>query len=182
VPDYGFTLRRYYTEVDVAFLAARARAISPAAAPPKRRSIGGAGTSFPLEPPLLLEPPWLLEPFEEDDVEVEVDVDVVDPPKLEDVLVLLDTLPDEVEVLDTLPEELEELETLPDELDVLETVPLEGTMMIHRSKTCWKRRPKTLSWTIRPWTTCSTRCPKRSTNRRLTTCSIPCPKTSKIRR
>ena len=114
VPDYGFTLRRYYTEVDVAFLAARARAISPAAAPPKRRSIGGAGTSFPLEPPLLLEPPWLLEPFEEDDVEVDVDVDVVDPPKLEDVLVLLDTLPDELEVLDTLPEELEELETLPD--------------------------------------------------------------------
>jgi hypothetical protein len=77
---------------------------------------------------LLLVPPWLLEPFEEDDVEVEVDVDVVDPPKLEAVLVLIDTLPDELEVLDTLPEELEELETLPDELDVLQLVINWGTL------------------------------------------------------
>jgi len=101
------------------FLAARRRAIRPAAAAPNSRTIGGAGTSVPpLEPP---------DPPEDDEL-----VDVL-PPKLEELVEdELDEYPPEDELLDDEVEDDDELDvddelelppppldvlTLPDEVD-----------------------------------------------------------------
>jgi len=90
-----------------AFLAARRRAIRPAAAAPNSMTIGGAGTSVPpLDPP---DPPYddellLDDPLEPDDVF---------PPKLEELPEdVLDKYPPEDELLD---EEVEDDDELDDE-------------------------------------------------------------------
>src|SRR5687768_1708879 len=94
------------------------RATRAAAAAPNRMTTGGAGTGTPpVDPPVEL---VVVPPVE---VLVLLDVLVVVPPKLDDVLV--DTLPlelEEVEV-DTLPLELDEVDvdTFPLELEEVDT-------------------------------------------------------------
>ncbi len=114
------------------FLAARRRAIRPAAAAPKSITIGGAGTSVPpVEPPGWPDPPLEVDEEVEEDVEelVELDVDdeVLDevdvlPPKLDDD-VDVEVLTPPVEV-DTPPVDVDtppvDVETPPDVLEVLE--------------------------------------------------------------
>ncbi|MBS0481863.1 MAG: hypothetical protein JSR96_06850, partial [Proteobacteria bacterium] len=81
-----------------------------AAAAPNNTSIGGAGTSVPLDDPDDVEPPELVELELDVDEDVELDEEVELDVELElddEVLVELVTLPDEVEVL-------VELVTLPD--------------------------------------------------------------------
>ena len=114
------------------FFALRRRANIAAAAAPKSRTIGGAGTSVPLE--LLVLPVLPDEPLdvdeldededelledEEDDDEDDDPVEVVLPPKLDDVL----TSPDDVELVELvlLPEDVE----LPDD----DTSPLDVELL-----------------------------------------------------
>jgi len=119
-----------------------------AAAAPKSRSIGGAGTSVGGPPDELVdevEPPVEVEELVEDEPEVEEDVEEdveleVELEVDEDVLVELElvTLPDEVlveldvetlpELVETFPEDVltlpDEVDTLPDEVEVeVETLP-----------------------------------------------------------
>ena len=98
-------------------LASRRRATSAAAAAPNSSTIGGAGTGTP---PVELD---VLPPLELDELEELEDVDVLLPPKLDELVEeLVETLPlDDEEVDeedDTLPLDDEVEDTLPDEVEV----------------------------------------------------------------